>query len=111
MDRLNRHLHLRLDFLVQGLELVHVSLLGRPSDRETLGLVGLGDLESVSTVQRRFTAGNMKNMGKIPCGSGPIERQQEQCSEGGDGRLTWSTTWCAMRPLFCRMLKSPAPVA
>lgn len=25
--------------------------------------------------------------------------------------LTWSTTWCAIRPLFCRILKSSAPVA
>ena len=26
-------------------------------------------------------------------------------------QLTWSTTWCAIRPLFCRILKSVAPLA
>ena len=39
-------LHLRLDLLEVGLELLHVRLLRGPSDAEALLLVGLGNLSS-----------------------------------------------------------------
>lgn len=37
-------LHLSLELFVQGLELVHVRGLGRPSDTKALLFVGFGDL-------------------------------------------------------------------
>ena len=39
-------LHLRLDLLEVGLELLHVRLLRGPADAEALLLVGLGNLSS-----------------------------------------------------------------
>lgn len=38
------NLHLRLDLLVQSLQLIHVRLLSRPANAHTLLLVRLGDL-------------------------------------------------------------------
>lgn len=43
----DQHLHLRLDLLVQSLQLVHVGLLGRPANAHTFLLIGLGDLCNV----------------------------------------------------------------
>jgi hypothetical protein len=55
-----------------------------------------------------------ENIKNIPCGSEPVKYSVSISLFllGMDmGVLTWSTTWCAMRPLFCRILKSVAPLA
>ena len=45
---LSSNLHLRLELLEVGLQLLHVGLLRGPADAEALLLVGLGDLVRVS---------------------------------------------------------------
>jgi len=46
----DQHLHLRLDLLVQSLQLIHVGLLSRPANAHTFLLVGLGDHVEVNVV-------------------------------------------------------------
>ena len=65
----SKGLHLRLEALVQGLELVHVSCLRRPADAKALLLIGLGDLAWVlaeAAMDRLFSSVN------VPCGSEPV---------------------------------------
>ena len=110
----DQHLHLRLDLLVQSLQLVHVGLLSRPATAHTFLLIGLGDLCNVS-VYRSSSWRNREpiwknlTMWKWTYSMRMISNCHLIARDWYE--LTWSTTWCAIRPLFCRILKSVAPLA
>lgn len=122
-------LHLGLDLLKQRLELLHIRLLLRPANAEALLLVGFRDL-IVSQSAPTHTMRPGRIWATVPCGSAPkslqsawlveaacgisFMRWQHAEGEGEERQLgprTWPISWCAPRPLFCRMLYSCAPVA
>ena len=89
--------HLRLDLFLQFLQSLLVTLLLRPQNTQSLLLIRLGN-----HVEMYLFPGY-----QLCCPRSPAEShiRKEFCW------LTWSTTWWAIRPLFCRMLKSVAPEA